>query len=57
MYSLKHLARAAAIGAAIAVVACESDRELFGPSGLFAQHWTATPADLEVLQRRLTETV
>jgi fructuronate reductase len=26
---------------------------LFGPSGLFAEHWVATPADLELLGRRL----
>ena len=29
---------------------------LFGPSGLFADHWVATPADLEALRRRLNET-
>src|SRR6478735_1725597 len=34
MYSLKHLARAAAVGGVLAVVACEADRELFGPTAL-----------------------
>ena len=34
MYSLKHLARAAAVGSVLAVVACEADRELFGPTAL-----------------------
>ena len=32
MYSPKHLARAAAIGAVLVAVACESDRDLFGPN-------------------------
>ena len=32
MYSPKHLARAAAIGAVLAVVACESNRDLLGPN-------------------------
>jgi lysophospholipase L1-like esterase len=32
MYSPKHLARAAAIGAVLVVVACEADRELLGPN-------------------------
>jgi lysophospholipase L1-like esterase len=32
MYSPKHLARAAAIGAVLAVVACDPDRDLLGPN-------------------------
>jgi len=32
MYSLKHLARAAAVGAVLAVVACESNRDVLGPN-------------------------
>jgi len=32
MYSLKHLARAAAVGSVLAVVACEADREVVGPA-------------------------
>src|SRR5215204_4946980 len=32
MYSPKHLARAAAIGAVLVVAACESDRDLVGPN-------------------------
>jgi lysophospholipase L1-like esterase len=32
MYSLKHLARVAVAGTALAVVACESSRDLFGPN-------------------------
>ena len=32
MYSPKHIARAAAIAAALVVAACESDREVFGPT-------------------------
>ena len=30
---------------------------LFGPHGLFAEHWVATPADLEILRRRLNDTI
>jgi lysophospholipase L1-like esterase len=32
MYSPKHIARAAAIGAVLVVAACESDRDVFGPN-------------------------
>ena len=32
MYSLKHLARVAVAGSVLAVVACESSRDLFGPN-------------------------
>src|SRR5215213_3764417 len=32
MYSPKHFARAAAIGAVLVVAACEADRDLFGPN-------------------------
>jgi len=32
MYSLKHLARVAAVGAVLAVVACESNRDVLGPN-------------------------
>ena len=32
MYSLKHLARVAVTGSVLAVVACESSRDLFGPN-------------------------
>jgi lysophospholipase L1-like esterase len=32
MSSLKHLARAAAIGSALAIVACEASRDVFGPN-------------------------
>ena len=32
MYSPKHLACAAAIGAAVVVAACDSDRDVFGPN-------------------------
>ena len=34
MYRLKHVARVAAIGAVLAVAACEADRDLFGPTAL-----------------------
>jgi len=32
MYSPKHLARAAAIGAVLVVAACEADHDVFGPN-------------------------